>query len=313
MKVLQKNLLVCGSINMDLVLRTSHLPKPGETLIAKSLAEVPGGKGANQAVAAARLGARVRMLGAVGSDGFGSSLAMHLREEQIDTEFLRKKSGPSGIAVITVEDNGENAIMVVPGANNLLSAEDIDQAESAIREADWVMAQLEIPIPTVERLIELCRKHSTKVILNPAPAPTSMPQALYHVDLLCPNQSETAALLGCPPPVTIDQAIDAAKTLLDRGALRTVVTMGNLGAVAAQRFPTGRSETRWIEPFTVKAVDTVAAGDAFLGALATQLAEEVGFLEACRFAAAAAAYAVTVPGAQPSLPTISQVRAILTH
>jgi ribokinase len=313
MQALHKNLLVCGSINMDLVLRTPQLPKQGQTLIAKSLVEVPGGKGANQAVAAARLGARVSMLGAVGSDAFGASLALHLKKEQVDTKLLCAKSGPSGIAVITVEDDGENAIMVVPGANGLLSPEDVNQAESAIRDADWVMAQLEIPLPTVKRLIELCRRHATKIILNPAPAPTSMPEAMYQVDLLCPNQSETAALLGCPPPATIDQATDAARILLDRGALRAVITLGSLGAVAAQRFPTGRTETRWIEPFNVKAVDTVAAGDAFLGALATELAEDVGFLEACRFAAAAAAYAVTIPGAQPSLPTRSQVRAILTH
>lgn len=306
-------LLVCGSINIDLVVRTPQLPTLGQTLTAHSLREIPGGKGANQAVAAARLGAKVQLLGAVGSDGFGAFLATHLQSESIDTRWIRRKPGPSGTAIVTVDDQGENSIMVIPGANGLLSPEDIDQAESAIQEASWVMTQLEIPIPTVERLIQLCKKHGTKIILNPAPAPAALPDALYHVDLLCPNQTETAALLKCPPPTTIEQATDAAKVLLERGAQRAVITLGHLGAVAAQILPSGRRETRWIEPFNVKAVDTVAAGDAFLGALATQLANEVALMEACRFAAAAAAYAVTVPGAQPSLPTLSQVRAILTH
>ena len=307
----QPKVVVCGSINMDLVVRTPKLPSPGETLIAHALAEVPGGKGANQAVAAARLGARVRMIGCVGEDGFGSWLMRQLHDECIDTQHIATKAGSSGVAVVSVDDSGENSIMVVPGANGKLGIEDVDRAEASIREATWAMTQLEIPIATVEHFVRVCRKHGTRVILNPAPVGGAFPESLFQVDLLCPNQTETALLLQCDPPRTVDQAKQAGEKLLDRGASRVVITLGSLGAMAAQSDLNGRREFRWIEPFSVVPVDTVAAGDAFLGALVGELAKDRSLVEACRYAAAAAAHSVTVRGAQPSLPTPSDVQAIL--
>jgi len=303
--------VVCGSINMDLVVRTPKLPAPGQTLIAHALTEVPGGKGANQAVAAARLGTSVEMIGCVGDDGFGTSLLRSLQHESIDTQHIANKAGSSGVAVVSVDDSGENSIMVVPGANGKLGIEDVDRAEASIREASWAMTQLEIPIATVEHFVRLCRKHGTKVILNPAPVGGAIPESLFQVDLLCPNQTETALLLECEPPQTVDQAIRAAERLLDRGASRVVITLGSLGAIAAESDLLGRREFRWIEPFSVVPVDTVAAGDAFLGALVGELAKDRSLVEACRYAAAAAAHCVTVHGAQPSLPTPADVQAIL--
>lgn len=310
-KPLHQKILVCGSINMDLVVRTPKLPAPGETLTAHGLEYVSGGKGANQAVAVARLGGKVGMLGAVGSDAFGATLKANLQQEGIDLEWVANKSGPSGVAIVAVDDQGENSIMVVPGANGGLSVDDVQQAESAIAQAGLVMLQLEIPIDTVLHTVRLCRKHQIPVILNTAPAPENFPDELFDVDLICPNQSETAALLKTSPPSNMDEAFEAARELLAKGAKQAVITLGSLGAVAAIKMPGGKPLIKTVDAHRVTAVDTVAAGDAFLGALAYQIAQGTSLMESCLFASAAAAHAVTVRGAQPSLPNLAQVRARL--
>jgi ribokinase len=310
-------ILVCGSVNMDLVVRLDKFPVVGQTKSAHRLDYVSGGKGANQAVAVARLGGKVGMLAAVGSDGFGTTLRANLDQEGIDLEWLIDKQGPSGLAIIAVDDQGKNFIMVVPGANGLLSPDDVDLAESAIAQADLVMLQLEIPIKTVLHTVRLCRVHNVPVILNPAPVPDSLtvqfPEELFDVDLICPNQSETAALLNTQAPEDIASAFVAARKLLDKGARHVVITLGELGAVAATRMPDGKPIVQAIDAHRVDAVDTVAAGDAFIGALAFQIAQGTGLMEACLFASAAAAHAVTVPGAQPSLPNLEQVNSRLTR
>lgn len=307
----RSKILVCGSINMDLVVRTPQLPRPGQTLIAHGLQYVSGGKGANQAVAVARLGGNVGMLAAVGSDEFGHTLRANLQQEGIDLEWVATKPGPSGVAIVAVDDQSENSIMVVPGANGLLSPDDVDLAESAISQSDLVMLQLEVPLDTVLHTVRLCRVHNVPVILNTAPATHEFPAELFEVDLLCPNQTETAALLGCDPPEDIDQAFEAARSLLSRGARQVVITLGKLGAVAATKMPSGKPLVQAIDAHRVEAVDTVAAGDAFLGALAFRIAQGSALMEACVFASAAAAHSVTVAGAQPSLPNLEQVRARL--
>ncbi|MCY3004883.1 MAG: ribokinase [Planctomycetota bacterium] len=300
-------ILVCGSINMDLVVRTPRLPTPGQTLIAHQLDEVSGGKGANQAVAVARLGGSVGMLAALGSDGFGATLRANLEQEGVDLEWIVTKPGPSGVAIVAVDDQSENSILVVPGANGELSPQDIQNAQAAIQNASLVMLQLEIPIQTVLHAVRLCRQHHVPVILNTAPVPEDFPSELFNVDLICPNQSETAALLKIPPPKNVDQAFAAARMLLEKGAKQVVITLGPLGAVAATKLPNGHPVIKAVEAHRVDAIDTVAAGDAFLGALAFQIAQGTALMEACLFASAAAAHAVTVRGAQPSLPYLDQV------
>jgi ribokinase len=304
-----KKILVCGSINMDLVVRTPTLPTPGQTLTAHGLEYVSGGKGANQAVAVARLGGKVAMLGAVGSDAFAATLRANLLQEGIDLEWVTTKEGSSGLAIVAVDDESENSIIVVPGANGQLSIDDVQQAESAIAQAGLVMLQLEIPIDTVLHTVRLCRKHHVPVILNTAPAPKDLPDELFDVDLICPNQTETAALLKTSPPSDIEAAFDAARELLAKGAKQAVITLGSLGAVAAIKMPGGKPLIKTVDAHRVTAVDTVAAGDAFLGALAYQIAQGTALMESCLFASAAAAHAVTIHGAQPSLPNLDQVRA----
>ena len=286
-------ILVCGSINMDLVVRTPTLPTPGETLIAHRLDEVSGGKGANQAVAVARLGGRVGMLAALGSDGFGATLRANLQQEGVDLEWIVNKPGPSGVAIVAVDDQSENAIMVISGANGQLSPQDIQNAQAAIQNASLVMLQLEIPI------------------LNTAPVPDDFPDELFDVDLICSNQSETADLLKIPPPQNVDDAFRAARLLLEKGAKQAVITLGPLGAVAATKLPNAQTLIKAIDAHRVDAIDTVAAGDAFLGALAFQIEQGTALMEACVFASAAAAHAVTVRGAQPSLPYFDQVHSRL--
>lgn len=305
--------LICGSINMDLVVRTAELPTPGQTQMAHSLEEVSGGKGANQAVAAARLGASVRMLGCVGSDGFAGTLKNNLTREKIDTTWIRSLPGPSGVAIVAVDDAGENSIMVVPGSNGLLTPSQIDESIRAIQETDWVVLQLEIPIDSVKHAITRAKHFGKRVILNPAPCPPTLDPELFHVDVLCPNQTEAESLLGIKIE-TIENARTAALTLQKRGARHVVITLGSQGAIVTNSVANsdGNSDTTiWIPPARVSAVDTTAAGDAFIGAMVTRLAHGSSLVDACTYAAAAAAHAVTVPGAQPSLPTNDQVLAIL--
>jgi ribokinase len=297
---------VLGSINMDLVVRCAHLPIPGETIIAQSSAEIPGGKGANQAVAAARAGGEVTMIGRVGDDAFAGRLAANLRRENVNTaNVIETDKCASGIAVVAVEESGENAIMVVPGANGRVTSEDVDATADIIRKSELLLLQLEIPLDAVLAAIAIATEAGVRVILDPAPMPSSLPEKTLNVDIICPNQSEASAIVGRTVH-TVEDALDCVSRLHDRGAKHVIVTLGGDGAVVSD----GNS-TEWIQPLKITPVDSTAAGDAFAGALAVRLAEGASLVEAARFASAAGAIAATRVGAQPAMATRSEIEHLL--
>ena len=301
------HITVVGSLNMDLVARTPRIPQPGETIIGSDFRTVPGGKGANQAVAVARLGPQVSMVGRVGRDAFAQPLLDNLAAVGVDHTFVLQDPGAAtGVALIVVDDAGENSIVVASGANARLSPADVDAAESAIAAADGLLLQLESPLETVSRAAEIARAHEVTVILNPAPARPLPAELLAMVDVLIPNESETALLTGLPVG---DQAQTraAATALLDLGVGTVILTLGERGAMLAQE---GRTEL--VPAFTVTPVDTTAAGDAFVGGLVVALAEGRALSEAVRWGNATGALATTKLGAQPSLPTRQELEALLS-
>lgn len=295
-------IVVVGSINMDLVIRCAKLPAAGETVIADSSAEIPGGKGANQVVAAARAGGDVTMIGRVGDDAFAKPLVENLRRENVNiNSVLATESCPSGIAIVAVDSRGENSIMVVPGSNGHLTARDIEEAAASIRAADMLLLQLEIPVETVLAAITVAKEAGVRVIVDPAPMPLSLPDDVLKVDVVCPNQAEASAIVG-NAVATVDDARRSIGQLHRRGAKRAIITLGGLGAVASDG-----ASIAVIEPLPITPVDTTAAGDAFAGALAVRLAEGASLVEAARFANAAGAIAATRQGAQPGMPTRSEI------
>lgn len=299
---------VVGSINIDLVVRVPHFARPGETVLGETFEEVPGGKGANQAVAAARLGAEVMMIGRVGDDAFGRQLTTALRSVGVDvSHVLSTPRVPTGVAIVAVEASGENSIMVVPGANGQLTPEDVEQATSVIANADLLLVQLEVPIPTVLAAIDVARAHETRVILDPAPAPETYPDELLEVDLVCPNESELATLLGVSRVSEQDLRESAAK-LQQRGPQHVIVTRGEKGAWTLM--PNGTELLT--DAVAVDAKDSTAAGDAFAAGLAVGLAEDQSLDAALRLACATGALAASRPGAQPAMPTRMEVESRLS-
>ena len=291
-------IVVVGSSNTDLVVRAPALPGPGETVLGSAFLVAPGGKGANQAVAAARLGARVTLVARLGADEFGDRALAAFGREGIDTTFVaRDAEAASGVALIVVSESGENAIAVAPGANMRLTAADVDRAAPAIREADMLLLQLETPLPTVRHAATLAMKAGVPVILNPAPAAPLAGELLSRVSVLTPNELEAAALTGASAS-GVDAARQAALRLHASGVRDVVITLGREGALME-----GEAGSGHVPGCAVTAVDTTAAGDAFNGALAVALAEGASLARAVRFANRAAALSVTGPGAQPSLPT----------
>lgn len=290
---------------MDLVVRTPRLPAPGETLTGHTFFTAPGGKGANQAVACARLGAPTRMIGRVGDDLFGDQLRMSLRSAGVQDDGVLTTLGPSGVALIAVDDTAENTIVIVPGANGAVSSEDIPRLERALDGARVLLLQLETPLAPVVAAARAARARGVTVLLDPAPA-LPLPDELYGLaDILTPNESEAAALTGIP--VHDEQsAAAAARALLERGARTVIIKLGARGALVADA--TG---ARLWQAFTVTPVDTVAAGDAFNGGLAVALSEGRPFEEAIRWGLAAGALSVTKPGAQPSMPERKELLAWL--
>jgi ribokinase len=298
---------VVGSLNVDLVAQAPRLPQPGETIIGRGFHTVPGGKGANQAVAAARLGAHVSIVGRVGRDAFADLLLHNLTAAGVDHTFVTQDpQAPTGVALIVVDDAGQNSIVVASGANVRLSPADVEAAQSAIAAAAVLLLQLESPLETVTRAAQVARAHGVTVILNPAPA-RSLPAALLSlVDVLIPNQSETALLTGMP---VSDQAqAQAAAAALRGSGVRTVIlTLGERGALLA------REEGAHLFPaFDVTPVDTTAAGDAFVGGFAAALAQGRSLSQAVRWGNAAGALATTKLGAQPSLPTRHALETLLS-
>lgn len=299
-------IIVVGSINMDLVFRTHQLPRPGETRTGHSFQQVPGGKGANQAVAVARLGAQVSMVGRIGEDGFGRTLIEGLVEEGIDTKFVTVTPNcSSGLAVIGVEDSGQNFITVIPGANGYVTSDDVSTAEELFPLADVLLLQFEIPLPAVQKAIELAHRYGVKIILDPAPSLKVVPADLLQVDVICPNETEAESLCGQVVD-SIETATSAVQQIGRRGPRISLITLGSRGAIVFD----GKT-AEYVPPFAVNAVDTTAAGDAFAAAFGIALAEQMPVSEATRFAAAAGALATTQHGAQPAMPTRDAVEALL--
>lgn len=300
------HIIVVGSTNLDLVVQTPHLPAPGETVLGGRFFQADGGKGANQAVAAARLGSRVTFVARVGTDTFGAHTRRHLEAEGVDTQFLvHDPDAAHGVALILVDPQGENCIAVASGANARLSPADVDRAEAAFAEADLLVVQLETPLPAVERAVELAVKHRRPVLLNPAPASPLPDGLLAHVNYLTPNETELEQLLGGGAEGLGGVATSAAR-LLALGVGAVLVTMGRQGVFVVT--PEGGYH---VPGRRVEAVDTTAAGDAFSGALAVALAEKRALRDAVQWASAAAALSVTRMGAQCSLPYRREVEELL--
>ncbi len=299
-----KRIVVVGSLNMDLVTRTARLPAPGETVRGHSFNTYPGGKGANQAVAAGRLArpeVTVQMVGRVGEDDFGQSLLQSLRASRVSTEHVPVVPGPTGNAVIAVDDSAENFIIITAGANGTLTAAGIDHVAEVLEQADVVLLQLEVPLPAVERAAAIAAAAGATVILNPAPADQPLPESLLrNLSILAPNETEACILADVAEPAV------AAQRLLGLGVPAIVLTMGAQGALIVQE-----SGSNHVPAFPITPVDTTAAGDAFLGGLAVGLVDGLPLNEAVRFAAANGALAATRAGAQPSLPTREEALAFI--
>jgi ribokinase len=307
-------IVVIGSLVFDFVARADRLPRKGETVLGEAFGMFPGGKGANQAVQAARLGADVFLVGCVGQDFLGGRLIASLRDSGVHTDFVRRDaSATTAACCIHVDREGHNTIVIVPEANDTCSPDDVDAAAAVIRSADMVVCQLEIPLPTVAHAAEIAAAHRIRFLLNPAPARHLPDSLLARITLITPNEIEAETLTGLQASVPGDTAQAgweeaAAKELLRRGVGTVVITLGEKGAYAA----TAILEQR-IPGYRVTVVDATAAGDAFSGALAVALAERWELPEALGFANAAGALATTRPGAQPSLATRQEVEQLINR
>ncbi|MDD6152207.1 MAG: ribokinase [Bacteroidales bacterium] len=295
-------IVVVGSSNIDLTARMESLPRPGETIGGASILEAFGGKGANQAVSVGRLGGDVSFVTCVGGDSNGSRLIDSFRRDHIDTSGIKTADGvQTGMALIFLDSRAENCIAVAPGANNRLLPEDIDALEGLISDAEYLLIQLEIPEDTVLRSIEVARRHSVKVVLNPAPVRPLSDSLLSGLYLITPNETEAERLTG----VGIESEEDAARAarfLLAKGVENVIITLGRRGAYVCSDEFCGTIPARKVE-----AVDTTAAGDVFNGALVTALSEGRSLVEAVRFASAASAISVTRIGAQSSVPYRNEI------
>jgi ribokinase len=305
----EPTILVVGSINMDLVVRAPHMPAPGETILGDGFTTAPGGKGANQAVAVARLGARCHFLGRVGDDEFGKTLLAGLVHEGIHTEGVRlTHDAPTGVAMIIVDEKGENSIVVASGANHRVTPDDIFEHESLFAAADVVVMQLELPIVTTVAARKLAAKHHKPVILDPAPARKNLPADLLGVDIISPNLTEAEILTGQQAD-EVSERVDKvmAADLLRMGAKAAVLKLGHRGSLVL----TSEGLIASIKPYKVDIVDTTAAGDAFTAALAVGVAKGMDLPAAARMANAAGALACTRFGAQASMPTIHEVKMLM--
>jgi ribokinase len=300
-QIMTAKIVVVGSFNMDLTTYMERLPRPGETVHGRRFVTGPGGKGSNQAVAAARLGAAVTFVGRVGTDSFGDTAIQTWQAEGIDTAYVvRDPENATGVAPIFVEDSGENQIVVALGANLALSPADVDAASTAIAQADVLVVQLEIDLNTVAHALEVAKQHGVHTILNPAPAAHLGPETLARADYLTPNETELEALYGHVP--------DDLRQLVTVDGQTLIMTAGARGALWATAHESGEVPT-----YSVEVVDTTGAGDAFNGGLAVALAEGRPLPAAITFANATAAMCVTRPGTAPSMPQRDEVEALLTQ
>lgn len=300
-----KPIVVVGSINVDLVTRAERIPSPGETVRGTSFQTHPGGKGANQAVAVARLGYPVELIGMLGNDLFGSQLRSHLLSAGVGLQGVAEQESSSGTAIIIVAENGENSIVVTSGANALVKPSYVEANLGLIRNAGMVLAQLEIPVEAVECLASICARENIPLILDPAPATDLPPEIFRHIDWFTPNQTE--AVLYSGNHGTKSPPAEMAAKILARGCRGVLLKMGSQGAYLELQTGNGR----FIPAFPVNAIDTTAAGDAFNGGFATGLMLGKSPSDSAMFAAAVAGLSVTRIGAQPSMPTMSEVKELL--
>lgn len=296
-----KNICVIGSLNMDLVVNVDAMPKPGQTIIGSNFKEVPGGKGANQAVAMARLNGNVSMIGKVGEDGFGQTLINSLKNDKVDTTYIQTTKGSTGVALITVDKNAQNSIVVSPGANFEVKEEDIDNNIKAIENSDIVVLQLETPLNTIKYALNKAKELNKYTILNPAPAVKLDDEIIKNVDLLTPNETELEIISG----VSIETEEDiqkAAQIMIEKGVKELIVTLGSKGSLYINK-----EKSMFKKAYKVEAVDTTAAGDSYTGALAVALSQDKGIADAMDFASKVGALSVLKEGAQSSLPTLEDV------
>ncbi|CED94291.1 Ribokinase [Romboutsia ilealis] len=297
-----KNICVIGSLNMDLVVNVDAMPKPGQTIIGSNFKEVPGGKGANQAVAMARLNGNVSMIGKVGEDGFGQTLINSLKNDKVDTTYIQTTKGSTGVALITVDKNAQNSIVVSPGANFEVKEEDIDNNIKAIENSDIVVLQLETPLNTIKYALNKAKELNKYTILNPAPAVKLDDEIIKNVDLLTPNETELEIISG----VSIETEEDiqkAAQIMIEKGVKELIVTLGSKGSLYINK-----EKSMFKKAYKVEAVDTTAAGDSYTGALAVALSQDKGIEDAMDFASKVGALSVLKEGAQSSLPTLEDVK-----
>ena len=297
-------IVVVGSINMDLVAVSERIPSVGQTVIGKGFRMIPGGKGANQAVAVARLGYPVRLIGCLGNDVFGARLRSHLEDSGVDTAGVAASDGSSGVALIVVSEAGENSIVVAPGANFSVTPGTLEKNLGIIRRAGMVLAQLEIPLETVETLASICAREDVPLILDPAPA-LDLPDSIFpQIAWFTPNETEAEFYNGTGSPGPAEKAA----AFLAKGCHGVVLKMGSQGAWLASRQIPGEL----VPAFPVKAIDTTAAGDAFNGGFAAALMLGKSPRQSAAFAAAVAGLSVTRAGAQPSMPTMAEVDAFMS-
>jgi ribokinase len=306
---MQKPIVVVGSINLDLVVGADRIPQVGETIIGNSFATYYGGKGANQAVAVAKLGYPVSMVGNVGNDPFGTQLRKGLEDAGVDTTYVNAVKGASGVALITTGRRGENNIVVVPGANGHLTPKLLEKAATILERAGFLLVQLEIPLETVDYLAQFAEQHDIPLMLDPAPARELSESLLRRVTWITPNETETQELLGTGIEDGEQGYHAAADRLLDYGVKNVLLKLGSRGCLIAQwNLPKER-----VPAFSVNAVDTTAAGDAFNAGFAVALMRGCTVSRSAVLASAVAAISVTRPGAQPSMPTSAEVQAFLNE
>ena len=297
-----KNICVIGSLNMDLVVNVDTMPKPGQTIIGSNFKEVPGGKGANQAVAMARLNGNVSMIGKGGEDGFGQTLINSLKNDKVDTTYIQTSKGATGVALITVDKNAQNSIVVSPGANFEVKEDDIDNNIEAIKNSDIVVLQLETPLNTIKYALNKAKELNKYTILNPAPAVKLDDEIIKNVDLLTPNETELEIISG----VSIETEEDiqkAAQIMIVKGVKELIVTLGSKGSLYINK-----EKSMFKKAYKVEAVDTTAAGDSYTGALAVALSQDKNIEDAMDFASKVGALSVLKEGAQSSLPTLEDVK-----